>query len=158
MKALKPAIRISKLLPTLSTPIWLLLFATAARAQSYAIDWFTVDGGGGTSTGGIYSISGTVGQPDAGMMSGSNYSLVGGFWSVVSAVQTPNAPLLSVENLGGSVRVFWLRSATGWLLDQSLTVTGIWSQVAFPYVTNATDISITVSEATGNSYYRLRHP
>src|SRR5207237_460684 len=42
------------------------------------------DGGGGTSTGGGYSLSGTIGQPDASSftspMSGGNYSLVGGFW------------------------------------------------------------------------------
>jgi len=38
---------------------------STAFAQSYAIDWFTIDGGGGTSTGGAYTVSGTVGQPDA---------------------------------------------------------------------------------------------
>lgn len=31
---------------------------STAFAQSYAIDWFTMDGGGGTSTGGEYSVSG----------------------------------------------------------------------------------------------------
>ena len=47
-----------------------LVFVAAAltvRAQSYSIDWFTIDGGGGTSTGGVYSVSGTIGQPDAGI-------------------------------------------------------------------------------------------
>src|SRR5437899_2475559 len=44
---------------------WALLLATSAHAQSYSIDWFTIDGGGGTSTGGVYQVSGTVGQPDA---------------------------------------------------------------------------------------------
>lgn len=42
-----------------------MLFTSAALAQSYSIDWFTIDGGGGTSTGGVYSVSGTIGQPDA---------------------------------------------------------------------------------------------
>jgi len=36
-----------------------------AAAQSYSIDWFTIDGGGGMSTGGVFSVSGTIGQPDA---------------------------------------------------------------------------------------------
>src|SRR5258708_17972752 len=71
------------------------LLAVTAHGQ-YSIDWFTVDGGGGTSTGGLYSVSGTIGQPDAGTMSGGNYSLTGGFWSLVSAVQTPGAPLLTI--------------------------------------------------------------
>jgi hypothetical protein len=38
----------------------------AVHAQSYFIDWYTIDGGGGTSTGGVYSVSGTIGRPDAG--------------------------------------------------------------------------------------------
>ena len=29
-----------------------------------------IDGGGGTSTGGVYSVSGTIGRPDAAAMSG----------------------------------------------------------------------------------------
>jgi hypothetical protein len=47
----------------------------------YTIDWYTVDGGGLTfSTGGNYELSGTVGQPDAGEMTGGTYTLTGGFW------------------------------------------------------------------------------
>ena len=38
----------------------------AARAQQYSIDWYKVAGGGGTSTGGTYQVSGTIGQHDAG--------------------------------------------------------------------------------------------
>ena len=127
-------------------------------AQSYSIDWFTIDGGGGTSTGGVYSVSGTIGQPDAGKMSGGNYSIDGGFWGITVAVQTPGGPLLSVERLGGAVRVYWPTNATGFVLDQSLTVTGTWSQVSFPYTTNAMQISITVPSPVGNKFYRLRKP
>jgi len=48
-------------------------------AQNYAIDWWTIDGGGGTSTGGVYSVTGTIGQPDAGStaMTGGAYSVTG---------------------------------------------------------------------------------
>src|SRR5262249_49561063 len=68
-----------------------------AHAQSFSIDWFTIDGGGGTSTGGVFAVSGTVGQPDAGVaMSGGNFSVTGGFWSLFSTVQTPGAPTLSI--------------------------------------------------------------
>ena len=51
-----------------------------AQAQSYAIPWWTADGGGGTSTGGSYTLSGTIGQPDAGILTGGSYTLTGGFW------------------------------------------------------------------------------
>src|SRR2546425_4027725 len=96
----------------------LSITAAAVHAQSYTIDWFTIDGGGGTSTGGLYSVSGTVGQPDAGRMSGGNYTLDGGFWSVI-AIQTPGAPLLSVTNSAGTVVVSWLKPAEGFVLDQT---------------------------------------
>jgi hypothetical protein len=46
----------------------------------YDLSWSTVDGGGGMfSTGGVYSLGGTAGQPDAGLLTGGVYSLGGGF-------------------------------------------------------------------------------
>ena len=54
-----------------------------ALAQSgglYDLTWSTVDGGGGVSTGGDYTLRGIIGQPDAGAMSGGDYTLAGGFW------------------------------------------------------------------------------
>jgi len=53
---------------------------SAAPLAGYAIDWWTVDGGGGSSSSGAYSLSGTIGQPDTGQLSGGGYSLSGGFW------------------------------------------------------------------------------
>jgi len=134
------------------------LSTLGAWAQSYSIDWFTIDGGGGTSTGGVYSVSGTIGQPDAGKMSGGNFSIDGGFWGIIATVQTSGGPLLAIERLGSAVRVYWPTNSTGFVLDQSLTVTGTWSQVSFPYTTNATAISITVPAPAGNKFYRLRKP
>jgi len=60
-----------------------------ASAQPYAIDWHTIDGGGGTSTGGVYSVAGTIGQPDVSQqpMTGGNYSLTGGFWALFAWIQ-----------------------------------------------------------------------
>ena len=81
--------------------------------------------------------------------------ITGGFWSIF-AVQTPEAPLLSVEREGADVRVFWPLPATGFVLEQSPTATGAWSQVPFPYATNATDISISTPLPNGNKFYRLR--
>ena len=62
----------------------LLLLASVALAQSgggYDLTWNTVDAGGYTfSTGGDYSLGGTIGQPDAGVLTGGDYTLGGGFW------------------------------------------------------------------------------
>lgn len=71
---------------TLALCAALLLLASAAVVfgQSggvYDLTWSTIDGGGGTSAGGVYALSGTAGQPDAGpAMRGGAYTLVGGFW------------------------------------------------------------------------------
>ena len=137
------------------------LTSPSLLAQQYAIDWFTIDGGGGTSTGGVYSLSGTIGQPDAGRMTGASYALDGGFWGFVGTIQTPGAPLLNVERIGTSVRVFWPVPATGFVLDQAAALATtpaatVWGQVPFPYSTNATHISITVPAPMGTKFYRLR--
>lgn len=55
--------------------------APASPAASYAIPWWSVDAGGGSSQGGVYQMSGAAGQPDAGILSGGVYQLRGGFWS-----------------------------------------------------------------------------
>ena len=64
--------------------ILLSLLASVALAQTgggYDLTWSTVDGGGATwSEGGGYALGGTVGQPDAGVLSGGGYTLAGGFW------------------------------------------------------------------------------
>ena len=78
--------------PLLNNKFWvmilaaglLLLLVLPALAQTgggYDLSWHTVDGGGGTSGGSGYTLAGTIGQPDAGQMTGGEYALVGGFWS-----------------------------------------------------------------------------
>src|SRR3989440_3769813 len=95
------------------------LGVSALQAQNYSIDWFTIDGGGGTSTGGVFSVSGTIGQPDAGHMSGGNFSIDGGFWGIIAAVQTPGAPLLRVfVTTTNTVVIAWPAPSTGFNLEQ----------------------------------------
>ena len=79
----RPGLRISPLLSALV----LLLIAPMAHAQLSG-DWFTVAGGGGTSTGGQLGLSGTAGQSDAGNMSGGSYVLYGGFWGIAATWPT----------------------------------------------------------------------
>ena len=88
---------------------WLLALALAAvhgaaLAQSppatpqggdYRIDSYTVDGGGGTSSGGIFEIQGTIGQPDADPLqpsTGGVFEITGGFWpGLAPATPQPDA-------------------------------------------------------------------
>ena len=72
----------------------LLLIVGGAMAQSptqdYDLSWWTVDGGGGTLAGGEYSLGGTAGQSDAGVLEGGCYTLAGGFWRGGVLVSQPH--------------------------------------------------------------------
>ena len=58
-----------------------LMDVPASSGGDFELNWFTVDSGGGTSQGGDFSISGTIGQPDPGSsMAGGDFELSGGFW------------------------------------------------------------------------------
>jgi hypothetical protein len=55
--------------------------------QGFDVSWWTIDGGGASSTGGAYIISGTAGQPDAGTLSGGGFTLSGGFWAGIKSIR-----------------------------------------------------------------------
>jgi len=140
----------------------LLAFAGcfAARAQQYSIDWYKVAGGGGTSSNGQYTVSGTIGQHDAGgPMTGGNYSLTGGFWALISVVQTPGAPTLYISHAGNTVTVYW-QAVSGWTLHQngSLGNTGGWSlNNSWTNSANGTNY-LNLTSPTGNLFFRLSNP
>jgi hypothetical protein len=71
----------------------LLLFAVfgarAAGAAGFTIPWWTVDAGGGQSSGGSYAVSGTIGQPDSGSTAGGQYAVNGGFWTPFGEFSPP---------------------------------------------------------------------
>ena len=146
---------------------WLLgVFAlnsqlSTASAQ-YSIDWFTVDGGGGTSTGGVYSATGTIGQPDATPqpMASGNYPLAGGFWSLLSMVQTPGAPLLTITlTTTNTAIISWPSPSPGFALQQNADL-NLTNWVAAPQTVNddGTTRFIIVAPPTGNRFYRLFKP
>ncbi len=137
----------------------LLLAALELRAQNYSVDWHKITGGGGTSSNGNYSVTGTIGQPDAGgAMSGGNYSATGGFWSLISVVQTPGAPTLFMSHSGNTVTVFW-QNVAGWNLQQNgnLAITNGWS-ASTGITTNGGTNFWSVSNPTGNLFFRLKNP
>jgi hypothetical protein len=142
--------------------LWLVAAACSAQAQQLAIEWYTIDGGGGTSTGGVYTVSGSVGQSDAGTLSGGNYTLSGGFWGILAAVQTPGAPWLSItRTVTNTVCVWWPLPADGWVLEYTnrvVSVSALWPKVMMPYQTNATQAWIIDPTPTGNKFYRLHKP
>lgn len=132
---------------------------STARAQSYSIDWYKIAGGGGTSTGSIYSVSGTIGQPDAGgPMTGGNYSLTGGFWSLF-AIQTGSAPTLFIMPSANNAVIYWSANAAGFMLEHStsLAAPNGWAAVSLAPVTIGGFQYVTNTVVPGNNFFRLRH-
>ncbi len=58
--------------------VGVLIVTSSAMGGTYELSWSTI-GGGGVSSGGTYSLTGIVGRPEAGAMSGGSYELLGGF-------------------------------------------------------------------------------
>jgi hypothetical protein len=68
---------------------------------SYDLSHNVIAGGGAHSTGGTYDVTGTVGQPQAGTVSGGgNYDLRGGFWAFQAL-----APTAAPVSITGRVRL-----------------------------------------------------
>jgi hypothetical protein len=136
-----------------------LLFPVFGFAQSYSINWYKVSGGGGNCTNSQYSLTATIGQPDAGgPMTGGNYSLTGGFWALY-AVQSPGTPSLTITYSANQAIVSWPSLVAGWTLqtNANLSPSG-WVNYAGAVGDNGTVKSVTNKPPRGNLYFRLTHP
>jgi hypothetical protein len=135
--------------------LWVSLSAFAALAQ-YSIDSFTVDGGGGTSTGGVYSVSGTIGQPVAGgPMTNGQYSVTGGFWALPTAVQVPGAPTLAIAPAApGQATVSWTPNTLGFVLQE----TWVLSPANWTNSPSGATNPVVVPATVPMKYYRLFKP
>ena len=64
-----------------------LAAGSASAGGELRVDWSTIDAGGGTTTGGNFSLNGTIAQVDADPLqpsSGGNFEVTGGFWVLAS--------------------------------------------------------------------------
>ena len=139
-----------------------LLLPAAGFAQPYSVDWYKIAGGGGTSTGGTYQVSGTIGQPDAsGVMSGGQYSVTGGYWAMINVVQVPGVPkLIIVPNGPNSVKLLWPAPATNtYTLQQNANLaSATWGTSGF-VITNGFGTNFcTITPPVGNLFFRLSNP
>ena len=97
-------IRIMRL-ATLVCVLVVIRFAFAQTGGDYELSWSTIDGGGGTGSGGSYIVRGTIAQHDAAYSAGGPYELLGGFW--------PGGPICIVDFYS------FARFAEQWLWESS---------------------------------------
>lgn len=130
-----------------------LLVPASGLAQPYSINWHKIAGGGGTSIGGGYQVSGTIGQPDASRtMTGGIYGLTGGFWGIY-AVQGAGAPLLTITPAGKKTIVSWPSSVTGWTLQTNVNLaTPTWGNYLGTVINN----SVTNQPPPNDLFFRLK--
>ena len=107
-------------------------FALTTHAQSggaFDLSWFTFDGGGGPSSGGNFSLNGTVGQPEANQqpMIGGNFSLAGGFWGANQTPPPVGSVITKVWVVGGQVHLrFTGIPGRIYYVERAHSVTGPW--------------------------------
>jgi hypothetical protein len=135
-----------------------LLLPFIASAQSYSIDWYKISGGGGMSTGATYTVTGTIGQHDAGgPLAGGQYSVVGGFWAIISVYQIPGAPTLYISHSGNTVTVYW-QDVSPWTLQQDNTVAVSGWSTSSGIINSSGTNYLNITPPTGNLFFRLHHP
>ena len=107
-------------------------FGSSLHALTYSIDWYKIAGGAGSlGDAGVYSLTGTIGQPDAGVsLSAGPYSMTGGFWSLVQAAPNhpPVAGMLTVTRRAGQTLKIGLSQLAALWTDadgDSMTLTGM---------------------------------
>ncbi len=101
----------------------LIVACGSASAQSggpWAITSSTLDGGGASSTGGVWKVTGTIGQADASTQKATSggWAVAGGFWP--GAVAVPGGPMLALFPLdSANVTIAWTAAAVGYQLQYS---------------------------------------
>ena len=78
---------------------WLLASASGAFAQQFSIGWAKI-GGSSTSSGGAYSVSGTLSPTVAGAVSGGNYTLENSQWGIIAGLQSSGVSFLAITAAG----------------------------------------------------------
>jgi hypothetical protein len=127
--------------------------ALAQSAGRFHIGWSTLDGGG-TSSGGSFAASGTLGHPDAEQLSGASFSMLGGFLS--GAVF--GGPRLRITRSGNSILLAWPNTSSNFVLQGTASLAGpvtAWGSISQPAVIVGNERQVTVPLGTGRTFFRL---
>ena len=137
----------------------LCAFAATASSQDYSIPWSTSDGGGGSSSGGTFSMEGTIGQADAHSAAvGGTFAITSGYW-VIGIIAVPG-PLFSGfelphEGVGETLlHLYWFHpQPPGTVLEQSFDLE-TWTTVREADL----EVEHLVPSTQQRGFFRLRTP
>jgi hypothetical protein len=104
----------------------------------------------------VYSVSGTIGQPDAGTtMTDGQYTVTGGFWALPTAIQIGGAPTLTIVAAApGTATISWALSTPGFVLQE----TWVLSPANWTNTPSGATNPIVVPATLPTKFYRLFKP
>lgn len=137
----------------------LIAAALHSAAQTYELRSVTVANGGGTSAGGRFSLSCTIGEPMAGGdASGGHFAFHAGFWNLVGVVPTPGAPSLRIQRAGDQIVLSWPVSSGAFTLQSTTHIenTNSWADSSATIVQAGDRNTATLPAQVGRLFFRLR--
>jgi hypothetical protein len=98
-----------------------------------------------------------------------NYSASGTLWldylavsgdpiEIPEPVEPPEPAILTVDSVGGSIRISWPASARGATLQTVKSFDGVWIPVEINPVEDGDRLSVTIESSSGAGYFRLLQP
>jgi len=139
-----------------------LLLVASAHAQS-AIDWFTLDAGGGAQSSANYVVNFTAGQTDVGptVQTSANYRIIPGFWALENMGPATGLPELSIALSGPRVILSWPSPSAGFVLqhtDSLNVLPAAWSDTPGVVSDDGFIRTLTLPHDLSKRFYRLRRP
>ena len=136
----------------------ILHFVLCLQAQGgqLAVDFFAVGGVSGASTGGVFTVNATIGEPDT-KLSSDAFTMDTGYSSPLAIVRAPEA-VLHITRLGANAGISWSATLTGFVLQQNsdLNNPSGWANAGLTIVVTNGQNTVTAPINSFSRFYRLK--
>jgi hypothetical protein len=149
-----------KLLNYASAGLSLLLGGSLAlHAQNYSLNSPAINAGGGTFSGGTFSLTANIGQPaNPSAASGGSFTMNAGPATLLANVVTPGMPTVTIKLVSHNIILSWPVTAAGFALEQTASLkTPNWTTTAGTVTVVNGQNQLVITTPTGNNYFRLVH-
>ena len=138
-------------------PLGIFLIGSGVTfAGDLSVNNLRISPGGGTSSGGNFRLTTTLGQPTRLTLGGGSFRLNTSI-SSLTVIQTPGAPLLDLKIFGPNLVLSWALPTTEYRLQMNadLALTNAWTPVIQAPLTNQGIVSVSLPAPAGNRFFRL---